>query len=138
MQSGESDMIYGIGIDLVDIDRMERIMERWGKTFLNRICTDGEIGYCSRRTGSAGHYAARFAAKEAFLKSLGMGLFEGVGFKDVEVIVMDSGKPELRLHGKAATIVRERGLSKPRLSLSHTIRTAAAIVILEKADDYGR
>lgn len=131
-------MICGLGIDLVDIDRMEKIIERWGDPFLNRIFTSGEIGYCSGRARSAGHYAARFAAKEAFLKSLGMGLFEGIGFQEVEVILLDSGKPELRLHGKAQSIAAGRGLSLLWLSLSHSGRTATAVVLLEKPDDHDR
>jgi holo-[acyl-carrier protein] synthase len=125
-------MICGLGVDLVDIDRMEKIIERWGPSFLRRIFTSGEIRYCSGRAHSAGHFAARFAAKEAFLKSLGMGMFEGVGFQDVEVIVLDSGKPELRLHDRAQTIFTSRGLSSHHLSLSHSSRTATAVVVLEK------
>lgn len=131
-------MICGLGIDLVDIDRMEKIIERWGPAFLRRIFTSGEIRYCSGRAHSAGHFAARFAAKEAFLKSLGMGLFEGVGFQDIEVTVLGSGKPELLLRGSAQAVFTGRGLSAHHLSLSHSGRTATAIVVLEKASDQNR
>ncbi len=125
-------MICGLGVDLVDIDRMEKIIEKWGQSFLRRIYTSGELRYCNDRARSAGHFAARFAAKEAFLKSLGLGMFSGVGFQDVEVMVLDSGKPELSLHGNARIVFESRGISSHYLSLSHSNRTAAAVVVLEK------
>ncbi len=128
-------MICGLGVDLVDIDRMEKIVEKWGQSFLRRVYTREEIRYCKDRAHSAGHFAARFAAKEAFLKSLGLGMFSGVGFQDVEVMVLDSGKPELCLHGSARIVFESRGISSHHLSLSHSNRTAAAVVVLEKDDD---
>jgi len=131
-------MICGLGIDLVDIDRMEKVIGRWDQRFLRRIFTEGEIRYCRRRAHPAGHFAARFAAKEAFLKSVGLGMFGGVGFQDVEVTVLESGKPELRLHGKAQALLETRGVSSHLLSLSHSIRTAAAVVILEKGRAHNR
>jgi len=131
-------MIGGLGVDLVDIDRLEKIVEKWGYRFLRRIFTNEEIQYCRSRSRSAGHFAARFAAKEAYLKSLGLGLFAGVGLQDVEVIVLDTGKPELRLHGPAREMFERRGMSRHHLSLSHSNRTAAAVVILEKEAVPGR
>ncbi len=124
-------MVCGVGIDLVDIGRIERVIEKWREAFLSRVYTAGEIEYCTGHAHSAQHFAARFAAKEAFLKSLGMGLFEGVGLKDVEVVVLESGRPELRLHGRAHEIATGRGVASYHLSLSHSNRLATALVILE-------
>jgi holo-[acyl-carrier protein] synthase len=131
-------MIGGLGVDLVDIDRLAKIIDKWGHFFLRRVFTSGEIQYCRSRAHSAGHFAARFAAKEAFLKSLGLGMFAGVRLQDVEVIVLDSGKPELRLHGSARAVFDSRGMTQHHLSLSHSNRTAAAVVILEKDAMPGR
>lgn len=124
-------MVCGVGIDLVDINRIERVTEKWGEAFLNRVYRAGEIEYCTGHAHPARHFAARFAAKEAFLKSLGIGLFEGVKLKDVEVVVLESGRPELSLHGRALEMATGRGIASFHLSLSHSNRLATALVILE-------
>ncbi len=129
-----------LGLSKAEMEALERkkVIGRWDQRFLRRIFTSGEIRYCRGRAQSAGHFAARFAAKEAFLKSLGLGMFAGVGFQDVEVTVLESGKPELRLHGKARAVLESRGVSSHLLSLSHSNRTAAAVVVLEKDRDHNR
>jgi holo-[acyl-carrier protein] synthase len=124
-------MIYGTGIDLVDIDRIEKIIQKWHERFLNMVYSPAEIGYCSNKAIPAIHYAARFAAKESFLKSLGMGLGMGIKLKDIEVKNDEQGKPILHLNGKAKTILDDKGITSVQLSLSHTRRQATAVVLLE-------
>lgn len=125
-------MIDGIGIDLVENVRMERIVHKWGQKFLNRIFSDGEIEYCGRHAHASIHYGARFAAKESFLKALGIGLGMGVKLNDIEVVSNENGKPSLRLRGEAEAEIKKRNISSIHLSLTHTREYAAAIVIMEK------
>ena len=125
-------MIYGIGIDLVENIRMERIVKKWGPKFLNRIFSEGEIEYCARHAQSSIHYGARFAAKESFLKALGIGLGKGVKLNDIEVVSDENGKPSLMLYGEAKAEIKKRKIVNIHLSLTHTKNYATAIVILEK------
>jgi holo-[acyl-carrier protein] synthase len=124
-------MIYGVGIDLVEIDRVARIVKKWGEKFLNKVFTENEIAYCNGRAFPPRHLAARFAAKEALLKSFGMGLFDGIGLRDAEVCVSETGRPELKLHGPAGDLFRYRNMISVSLSLSHSDKYATAVVILE-------
>jgi holo-[acyl-carrier protein] synthase len=125
-------MIYGIGIDLVENIRIERIVKKWGPKFLNRIFSEGEIEYCARHAQSSIHYGARFAAKESFLKALGIGLGKGVKLHDIEVVSDENGKPSLMLCGEAKAEIKKRKIVNIHLSLTHTKNYASAIVILEK------
>jgi holo-[acyl-carrier protein] synthase len=116
----------GVGIDLVSITRIERMVRRWGRRFLERVFTGEEIEYCESRYAPAGSLAARFAAKEAFIKAVsGVGP-GGIRYRDVEVVMNDDGVPVLRPHGKAKTAL---GGSHVRVSLSHEGDLAVAIVI---------
>lgn len=124
-------MIYGIGIDLVENIRMEKIVKKWGPKFISRIFSEKEIEYCSKHANSAIHYSARFAAKESFLKSLGIGLGKGVKLSDIEVVNDKNGKPSLSLCEEAKTQVEKRKIIKIHLSLTHTKKYSTAIVILE-------
>ena len=125
-------MIYGVGIDLVENSRMERIIGKWGPKFLNRIFSEGEMEYCGRHAHSSTHYGARFAAKESFLKALGIGLGMGVKLSDIEVVSDKNGKPSLALSGEAKSQIEKRKITKIHLSLTHTKQYASAIVLLEK------
>jgi holo-[acyl-carrier protein] synthase len=125
-------MICGIGIDLVENGRLEKIIEKRGVKFLNRVFSTGEIQYCGKHVQSSIHYGARFAAKESFLKSLGIGLGMGVNLKDIEVIHDKNGKPALALYGGAKAQIKKRKITKIHLSLTHTKKYATAIVLLEK------
>ena len=125
-------MIQGIGIDLVENERIEKIINKWGQKFLQRVFSDGEINYCGRHIQSSLHYGARFAAKEAFLKALGIGLGRGVKLREIEVVHDDQGKPDLTLHGEAGQQIEQRQITRIHLSLTHTKNYATAIVILEK------
>jgi len=125
-------MIYAVGTDLVEVSRIERIIEKWRERFIRRVYSEGEISYCSKKAYPAQHFAARFAAKEAFLKGVGLGMAGGVGFRDVEVINMAGGKPELNFHGVAREMVDSAGITESHISISHTDRYAVAFIVLEK------
>lgn len=125
-------MIYGTGVDIVEIARFERFLEQRNDSLFKRIFTPTEIDYCAAKRLSAQHYALRFAAKESFLKALGTGLRDGLSWKDMEVVNDELGKPELRLTGRALELFREAGLSSCFLSLSHDAGCAIAMVVLER------
>ena len=128
-------MICGIGIDLVEIRRIENILKKWGEKFTGRVYSESEIEYCQKHAHPAIHYAARFAAKEAFLKSIGIGLAGGARLKDIEVIRNQQGKPGLNLHNKAKTISNRYGTLTVHLSITHTKNYATAVVVLEKQSE---
>ncbi len=127
-------MIVGLGIDVVEVDRIRDSLKRFGDRFAGRILTPAEASYCAACADPALHVAARFAAKEAAGKALGTGLGIELAWHDVEVVRHPSGVPELRLTGKGWTIADQRRISRIHLSLTHTAHTAAAVVILETAE----
>lgn len=94
-------MIVGIGVDLVDMRRLERLLQRYGTRFINKIFTVSEQAYAQESSSPTRAYANRFAAKEAAAKALGTGLSEGIGWKDIEVLKASSGAPSLCFHRKA-------------------------------------
>src|SRR5437867_1465451 len=124
-------MITGIGIDVVQNDRLRNSIERFGDRFLNRIYTEGEIEYCKKTAQPEIHYAARFAAKEAAFKALGTGWAAGVKWKDVEVVRLSSGKPELHLYGEALAVATQMRATYFHVSLTHDQLISSAVVILE-------
>lgn len=124
-------MVLGMGIDLIEIDRVQRSIDRFGDRFLERIFTPGEIAYCMRKKSFAESFAARFAAKEAGAKALGTGISYGVSWQEFEVTREASGKPSLQLHGRAAELAGRLGVVRSALSLTHTQQMAMAVVLLE-------
>ena len=127
-------MIYGIGFDLVKVSRVEDALRRWGERFQNKVFTPGEIRYGLKKRNPARHYAARFAAKEAFVKALGIGIRRGVHWKDVEVQRGPLGRPDLKIYGRAVEICRKEGINGFFLSLTHDGDYSGAMVVLEKSD----
>jgi holo-[acyl-carrier protein] synthase len=125
-------MISGIGTDIVSIERFQRFIDENNSALLQRIFTDRERTLCSSRKNSASCYAARFAAKEAFLKALGIGLRDGISWQDMEISLDELGKPELILTGRAQEIFSSQVLNSAFLSLSHDGGNAIAMVVLEK------
>ena len=125
--------IIGIGLDLIELSRVERSLHRFGEHFLNRIMADDERSAdpASPSARTVSYVAARFAAKEAAVKALGTGFAEGIGPRDVAVRSLPSGKPELVLSGKAREKADALGAKKLHLTLTHTRDNAAAVVILE-------
>jgi holo-[acyl-carrier protein] synthase len=124
-------MIVGIGIDVVQNDRLRQSIEKFGARFLNRIYTEAEQEYCKKCSDPGIHFAARFAAKEAAFKALGTGWAQGVKWKDVEVDRLASGKPELRLHGEALSHAQSLAATRFHVSLTHDQLVSAAVVLLE-------
>ncbi len=123
-------MIVGVGIDLVPVERIARILERYGERFEEKLFTDGERAYCRARARPAEHFAARFAAKEAVLKALGVP--DGLQWHELEVVSPPAGgAPSLRLGGEAARAAERRGVARVHLSLSHAGGQATAVVIAE-------
>lgn len=125
-------MIHAVGIDLVDISRIEGLCNKWGGKFVERVYSEGEISYCESKPLPAQHYAARFAAKEAFLKCLGIGIGGAVSLKDVEIVNDKRGKPELKIRGKSKKIVSPEIARNIHVSISHTDKDATAVVIIEE------
>lgn len=124
-------MIFGTGVDIVDISRFERFLREGNDPLFKRLFTDAETEYCAGKRHSAQHYALRFAAKEAFLKALGTGLRDGLSWKDMEIVNDGLGKPELKLYGRAQALFCEKGVKRSHISLSHDGGLAVASVILE-------
>ena len=121
-----------VGVDLVEIDRLKKIFERHKEKFKKRIFTEIEIEECEKRRNYEECYAARFAAKEAFSKAIGTGMRKGVRFIDIEVINLPSGKPVLRLYGKALEFLNGAHVD---VSLSHTEHHAIAVVVIERREN---
>ena len=125
-------MIYGIGVDIVATERFQRFIDAGNSAIMDRLFTQAERSLCRSRKDAASCLAARFAAKEAFLKALGTGLRDGISWQDMEVSNNALGKPELNLSGKAAEQVQANGVIGVHLSLSHDNGSAIAMVVLEK------
>jgi holo-[acyl-carrier protein] synthase len=126
-------MIAGVGIDLVEIARVERLLDGKGDRAIARLFTDAEVTYARSRARPAMHLAARLAAKEAAFKALtGSDDARLIGWREVEVVSPEGGgAPALRFHGRAEARARELGVSRAHLSLTHTDGTAGAVVVLE-------
>jgi len=124
-------MIIGVGSDIMDVRRVKRELDAGDTVLRDRIFCRGEIQYCEGKRYPARHYAARFAAKEAFFKALGTGLGNGFPWHEVEVCQDGQGKPELVLSGDTLRVARQRGMRSAFLSLAHTADLAMASVILE-------
>ena len=124
-------MLIGTGIDVVEIERIAYSIERYGKRFLQRIFTVGEIDYCRRRKNSAESFAARFAAKEAGAKALGTGIQHGVAWAELEVRREPGRRPTLHFSGRALEIADRLGVKRVSLSLAHGKSVAIATVMLE-------
>lgn len=118
------------GIDLVDVRRVERLVEKYGRRFTGRIFTPAEQAYCISRRKQAPHWAARLAGKEAVAKALGTGLGR-VAWTDIEIVKLPSGEPAVRLYGEARSRRESQGGGEVKISLSHTDNQAVAIALLE-------
>ncbi|MBI4644905.1 MAG: holo-ACP synthase [Deltaproteobacteria bacterium] len=126
-------MIFGIGVDLVKVERIAVALERYGDRFVQRIFTPREIDHCRGKARTASMLAMRFAAKEAFSKALGVGLRrDGIRWREVEVVPNPRGKPELVITGRAAELCAEAGITNMHLTLTDEDQYALAVVVLEK------
>jgi len=123
-------MIYGIGTDLIEVERVKKSIEKISG-FKEKIFRQSEISYCESKKNKFEHYAARFAVKEAYFKALGTGWRNGLAFNEIEVVNDELGKPEIELHGKAKDSAVKNKLKRIKVSISHIKETAIAFVIIE-------
>jgi holo-[acyl-carrier protein] synthase len=127
-------VILGVGVDLVDVPRMEKSLKaRWGDRFVERVFSDEEIEACERTSKPAQGYAARFAAKEALVKALGTGFSRGIQPAQIHVHGTERQRPILILDGRALEAAESMRVAHVHLALTHTDRTACAVVVLEGA-----
>ncbi|MFL6530268.1 MAG: holo-ACP synthase [Chthoniobacterales bacterium] len=123
--------VVGIGVDIVETQRIDHSLERFGERFLHRVFTAGEIEYCQSMKFPARHFAARFAAKEAVSKAFGTGIGKAMGWRDIDVHRHPSGQPFVVLEGGAKELAAARGINEVWISLSHTDHHAVATIVLE-------
>jgi len=124
-------MVTGVGIDMIETERIEaKIAKESG--FRELVFSKNEISYCEAKGHKFEHYAARFAAKEAFFKALGTGWKNGTAFNEIEITNEESGKPEIIFLGETAETVKAMTIGKISVSLSHLKDIAAAVVVIEK------
>ena len=123
--------VRGIGIDVVQVERIKGSLERFGARFEARVFTDAELEYSRRHKDPLPHLAARFAAKEAAFKAIGTGLSSGIGWKDAEVLQPGGHQPRLLWHGAAAARFQALGATRSHLTLAHDAGIAVACVVIE-------
>jgi holo-[acyl-carrier protein] synthase len=123
--------VIGIGVDLVECDRIQHSLDRFGEKFLRRVFTDGEIEYSMSMKFPARHLAARFAGKEAVSKAFGTGIGKAMGWRNIDIRKKESGEPFLVFSGPAQELATKRGVTSALISLSHTDHYAMACVFLE-------
>lgn len=125
-------MIYGTGVDLIEINRIKKSLEKYSHRFEDKVFTDTEIDYCKSQADPGKHFAARFAVKEAVSKSLGTGISGEVGFKDIEVVNQVSGKPIIKMNGRGKKLFEKLNLKSIHISISHDRHYAIAHAIAEQ------
>lgn len=124
-------MTLGVGIDIIEVARIQQAHERFGDRFLQRILLPAEIEYCLSYRRPTPFLAARFAAKEAISKAFGTGIGQHLGWHDMEVAHKESGQPYVLLHGNGLSLLQSRRASQLLLSISHTETYAAVVALLE-------
>jgi len=124
-------VILGIGVDLMEVARMERALSRWGEKMAHRLFHAAEREECARRLRPGECLSATFAAKEAFLKALGTGLARGIQWQDVELVRKRGAAPTLRVTGRARVILDEWGATRTWVSVSHQGGFSVAVVVIE-------
>jgi holo-[acyl-carrier protein] synthase len=127
-------MIYGVGTDLIEIKRVERVLGRFGERFARRILCEPELKRFRGHKQPVAYLAKRFAAKEAFTKALGTGIHAPANWHGVWVVNLKSGKPQLEFSDELQMLLKQRQIRRSHLSLSDEREIAAATVILECAD----
>ena len=130
-------MIYGIGTDIVSIERIQNILNKNRDGFINRVLTEHEKALFANKADSAAFCAKRFAAKEAFSKALGTGIGRVVSFQDLTVRSNEHGKPYFIPSEKLRLYLQEKGIKHGHLSISDESQNALAFVVLEASDDSG-
>jgi holo-[acyl-carrier protein] synthase len=127
----EASSVLGVGIDLVENERMDETLGRWSQAFKDRVFLPSEQAYCESKAAPAHHYAGRFAVKEAVSKAFGTGVGEHIGWLDIEVCRDErTGAPSIQLSEKGARLALSRGVRQVLISLSHTKNYSVAQAIL--------
>jgi holo-[acyl-carrier protein] synthase len=126
--------VLGIGVDLVECERIQHSLDRFGEKFLRRVFTDGEIEYSMSMKFPARHLAARFAAKEAVSKAFGTGIGKAMGWRNIDIRKKPSGEPYLVFSGPAQELATQRGVTSAFVTLSHTEHYAVACIVLDGQD----
>jgi holo-[acyl-carrier protein] synthase len=132
--AGCTGFILGIGTDLIKIDRIDRLRQRYSQRFLSRIFTAGEIEFCRARLNVSASLAARFAAKEAVRKALSTDGVKGCSWRDIEIIARPDGKPAVKLHNKTAALAAQKEVGSVLISLSHEKELALAFAMAIRRD----
>lgn len=125
-------MIFGTGIDIIEIDRIKRSIQKYSDRFEKKVFTQKEIDYCQSQADPGKHFAARFSVKEAVLKCFGTGMTGGISWKDIEVDKQESGQPVLKLYGKGKELFDQLKLKSIHISITHDKNYAVAHAIAEK------
>lgn len=125
-------MIFGTGLDIIEIERIKNSLEKYFPRFEQRVFTSSEISYCKSQGDPAKHFAARFAVKEAVSKCLGTGITGTLGFQDMEVAHKDTGRPVLKMTGKGKELLQKLNLKTIHISISHDRTYAIAHAIAEQ------
>ena len=125
-------MIFGTGLDIIEIDRIKNSIEKYSPKFEQRVFTSSEIRYCKSQGDPAKHFAARFAVKEAVSKCLGKGITVDLGFQDMEITNKDTGQPVLKMIGKGKELFQTLKLKSIHISISHDRTYAIAHAIAEQ------
>ncbi|SPQ01771.1 Holo-(acyl-carrier-protein) synthase [Candidatus Sulfobium mesophilum] len=123
-------MIYGIGVDIVEIDRIRDAVDRWGERFLRRVFTEHEIAYSYKKKEPYLPLSVRFAAKEAFIKAISAEIH--LAMNEIEVINREGGQPFIEVKGRLKTFFEERSIRRVHLSMSHERKYGMACVVVEK------
>ena len=126
--------VIGIGVDLVECERIQHSLDRFGEKFLHRVFTEGEIDYSMSMKFPARHLAARFAGKEAVSKAFGTGIGKAMGWRNIDIRKKKSGEPFLEFSGPAQELAAERRVTSALITLSHTEHHAVACVVLETSE----
>ncbi len=122
-------MIDGLGVDLVKIERIKHIIDKWDKKFTAKLFTDNEIQYCSKHKNQYLRFASTFAAKEALIKAHGRG---NLKFKEIEILREVTGKPQVNLHGNAQKLINDKHITTINVTITHDGEYTVAVVVLEK------
>ena len=125
--------VFGIGIDVVEVERIASSMAEFGERFATRVFTPAERDYCAAQRRPELHFAARFAAKEAVAKALGTGIGKDLGWLDMEIVRKPSGEPEVRLSGAGGEFAERHGIAEIKVSLTHARDYAAASAVVLRA-----
>ena len=124
-------MVVGLGVDIVQNDRIKEIIDKWGDKFLDKVFTSSELDFINRHEQKLQRYASNYAVKEAFVKALGTGFRNGINFHNIQVRRDELGKPFIELMGSTKSFAEQKGINKIHTTISHEKDYSVAVVIFE-------